>query len=86
MGQLFTTQEIFRLVHIESIRRLQMKCDFKSERVENIVEKEKMLIAVFSPFSSMFSKAFVVIGKTFSFVLTHSHTMTPFDAPWKQAF
>ena len=36
----------------------------------------------------MFSKSFAVINKPFakqSLVLTHSHTMTPVDAPGKQA-
>ena len=33
------------------------------------------------PFPTMFLRAFLL-----RVILTHSHTMTPFDAPGKQAF
>ena len=63
------------------------------DRIGNTAEKRrKCLLPAFSPFPTVFSKAGlllsqdgVVKGKSL-FPLTHSHTMTPFDAPGKQAF
>ena len=53
----------FRLVHIESIRRRQNKCDRKLKFVLGRVEKHcgkrrKCWLPAFSPFSTMFSKGF----------------------------
>ena len=58
-------------------------------RVGNIVGKKEN--AVYQPFLifPLFSKAFftrVVKSLDHGKGLTHSHTMTPFDAPGKQAF
>ena len=44
-----------------------------------------MMVTSISPFPTIFSKGFVRKG-TQNSGLTHSHTMTPFDAPGKQAF
>ena len=48
------------------------------------------MLPAFSPFPTMFSTAlfFKAVKNLESSVkeLTHSHTMTPFDAPGKQAF
>ena len=57
---------------------------FDLEKVKNIAEKgEDAGYQHFSPFPAMLSKTFFL-----SFVVhkTHSHTMTPFEAPGKQAF
>ena len=50
-----------------------------SNTVENIVRKvEKFWLPTLPPFPTMLFKGFLV--------LTHSHTMTPFDAPGRQVF
>ena len=41
---------------------------------DNIFDLPKLSLPAFPPFSTIFS------------TLTHSHSMTPFDAPGKQAF
>ena len=57
------------------------KSEFVLGRVENIVGKgENAGDQYFLLFPQCFPKA------TFSGSLTHSHTMTPFDLPGKQAF
>ena len=62
---------------------------FISVRIENIVEKGEMVTSIFSFFHTDFTRLLSqccekseLCGKE----LTHSHTMTPFDAPGKQAF
>ena len=56
-------------------------------RVEkDMQDGKKCWLPPFSSLPTMFSKGFfpkIIKGWT---VLTHSHTMTPFDAPGKQAF
>ena len=51
---------------------------------------EKVLVTeqpTFPPFPTVLLQNFShSVSETQDFVLTHSHTMTPFDAPWKQAF
>ena len=64
------------------------------DRVENTVGKGKNAgFPAFYPFSTVFFKAFFVsFVKSWDCVLnsnssfTHSHTMTLFDAPWKETF
>ena len=62
LSELFTKQQNFRLAQIESICRLQTKCDSK---IEIEVKKDgkhsgkmrKCWLPAFSPFPTMFSKA-----------------------------
>ena len=61
-----------------------------SKRVENTVEKEKLVVTSNFSISHSVLKKVVSQGRQKVSLcgngLTHSHTMTPFDVPGKQAF
>ena len=57
--------------------------------LKTLGEMRNYLLQVISPFSTVFSKDLLQTNKNqglFGKGLTHSHTMTPFDAPGKQPF
>ena len=68
------------------------KLKFCLGKLENIVgKKRKCWQTAFSSFPEMFSKGFFfkIIKSSdcvVQYLLTHSHTMRPFDTPGKQAF
>ena len=90
----FTKPQNFRLVQTESICRRLNKYDSKIETCYGMSKKycrkrRKCWLPAFSTFLQCFRKNTLsrllkvgLCGKG----LTHSHTMTTFDAPGKQAF
>ena len=76
-----TKQQILDLSKLKAFADDKINLPFFEKFRKHCWKRKKCWLPAYSPFPRTFSKGFSVVGS-----LTHSHTMTPFDAPRKQPF